>query len=101
MNNYTKFLADFTNMNKMIKDEDKTLILLSSLSDDKYETFVFTLINGKSSLSYNEVLTALVNHELGRKDKEASISTSVEILIARGQSSKGQKRSKRIKVQVW
>ena len=51
-------------MDKVIKNEDKTLIMLSSLLDDDYETFILTLINDKQSLSYNEVSTALIYHEL-------------------------------------
>jgi len=39
------------------------------------------------SLSYNEVSAALVNHELRRKDKESSNSTSAEALTVRGRSS--------------
>jgi len=66
MNNYTKLLIDWANMNEMIKDEDKSLIMLSSFPDDEYETFVLTLTNGNSSLSYDEVSTALMNHELRR-----------------------------------
>ena len=31
INNYTKLLADLTNLDVVIKDEDKALILLSSL----------------------------------------------------------------------
>jgi len=42
----------------VIDDEDKALILLSSLPDEGYETFVPTLINGRTSLSYSEVTTA-------------------------------------------
>jgi len=44
MNNYKKLLADLTNMDGMIKDEDKALILFSSLPDEEYETFILTLI---------------------------------------------------------
>jgi len=87
MNNYTKLLAELVNVDKVIKDEDKVLILLSFLPDDDYETFIFTLINGKQSLSYNEVSATLMNHELRLKDKESSSSTSAEILTARGRSS--------------
>ena len=68
INNYTKLLVHLANVDEMIKGEDKTLNLLSYFSDDEYETFVLTLINGKSSLSYDEVSAALVNHELKRKD---------------------------------
>ena len=81
MNNYTKLLTVLTNMDEMIKEKDKTLILLSPLPDDEYETFVLTLINGKSSLNYDDVSAALMNHELRRKDKKSSNSTSAEILL--------------------
>ena len=91
MNNYTKLLTDLTNMDEVIKDEDKTLIplsslldaliLLSSLPDGEYEIVVLTLINGKASLSYNDVLVAFVNREVRRKDKESSSSnTTVEAM---------------------
>ena len=52
MNNYTQLLTNLTNVDEVIKDEDKALIILSSLLDDDYETFVLTLINSKQSLSY-------------------------------------------------
>ena len=47
MSKYTKFLTDLVNVDEVIKDEDKALVLLSSLPDDDYETSVLTLINGK------------------------------------------------------
>ena len=88
INIYTKLLADLTNLDVVIEDEDKVLILLGSLPDERYETFVLTLINGRTSLSYNEVIIALVTLELRRKDKECSISdTSAEVLAARESSS--------------
>ena len=43
MNNYMKFLADLANADKVIKDEDNALILLSSLPDEEYKSFVLTL----------------------------------------------------------
>ena len=85
MNNYMKLLIYLTNVDEVIKDEDKTLILLSSLLDEKYETFFITLINGKFSLSYNNLSVALVNQEIRTKDKKSSSnSTTAEVLIARG-----------------
>jgi len=38
-----------------------------------YKTFVLALINGKQFLGYNEVSSALVNHELRRKAKSSLI----------------------------
>ena len=81
-----KLLADLTNVDVVIEDEDKTFILLSSLPDEDNETFVLTLINGKQSLTYSEVSSAIVNHELRRKDKESSNNTSAEALMVRGRS---------------
>jgi len=72
--NYTKFLTDLANGDEVIKNEDEALILLSSLSDEEHKTFILTLINDKQSLSYNEVSTAFVNHELKKKDKQSSIA---------------------------
>ena len=40
MKNYVMFLADLANMDEVIKDEDKALILLSCHPDEEYETFV-------------------------------------------------------------
>jgi len=85
INIYTKLLVDLTNLNVVILDEDKILILLSSLPDGRYETFVLNLINMRISLRYSEMTTVLMNLELRRKKKECSISdTSAEILVARG-----------------
>ena len=86
MNNYMKLLADLAYVDMVIEEEDKALILLSSLPDEDYETFVLTLINGKKSLGYNEVSFALVNHEVRKKGKELSKSTSAEALMIRGKS---------------
>ena len=87
INNYTKLLADLTNLDIVIEDVDKALILLSSQHDEGYETFIRTLINKRISHSYSEVTTALVNLELRRKDKECSSSnTLAEVLAARGSS---------------
>jgi len=71
MNNYTKFLADLGNVDEVIKDKEKVLILLSSLPNEEYESFILTLINGKTSHSYNDVSTSLMNQEVRRKDKKS------------------------------
>ena len=69
MNNYTKFLADLVNVDVEIKKEDKAVILLNSLLDEEYRTFVLILINDKQTLNYSDVSVALINCEVRRKDK--------------------------------
>jgi len=92
MNNYTKLLTDLVNVYVKIDEEDKAVILLNSLSDEKYETFTLTLINGRQTLNYNEVSPALVNYEVRRQDILYSHeSTSAEALAVRsiGSNRKG------------
>ena len=66
--NYTKLLTDLVNVYVAIEEEDKTLILLNSLPDEEYETFILTLINGKQTLNYSDVSATLVNYEVKRND---------------------------------
>jgi len=47
MNDYTKILIDLVNVDMDIEEKDKALILLNSLPDEEYETFILTLINEK------------------------------------------------------
>ena len=69
MNNYTKLLTYLVNVDVKIEEEVKALILLNSLPEEEYETFILTLINGKQTLSYSDVSAALINYEMRRKDK--------------------------------
>ena len=88
MNSYTRLFTDLVNVDVDMKEEDKTLILLNSLSDEENETFVLTLINRKQLLKYNDVSAALVNYKVRRKDKQSSFSSiSAEALVVRGRSS--------------
>ena len=67
MNNYTKLLADLVNVDVAIKKEDDVVILLNSLLDEEYDTFVLTLINGKQTLNYSDVSATLVNYKVRRR----------------------------------
>ena len=74
MNNYTKLLTDLIIVDVDIKEEDKTLILLNSLPDEEYKTFVLTLDKA-----------ALLNYEVRNKDKQSSFNgTTAETMTTRG-----------------
>ena len=91
MDEFTKLLADLASLDEKIADEDKVLLLLNSLPEE-FEHFTMTLIHGKEKLSYEEVSSALVNHEYRRRDKESTKSPSGEALSAqRKRSHKGKK----------
>ena len=90
---YTTLLTDIANVDVTIGDEDKVLILLSFLPNEGYETFVLTLINERTSLSYVEVTTTLVKLKLRRKDNVSFSGTSAEALTVRGRSSNQRGRN--------
>ena len=56
-------------MDVAIEEDDKAVILLNSLHDKEYETFILTLNSSKQTLNYSDILAALVNYEVRRKDK--------------------------------
>ena len=64
------------------------MILLNSLPNEKYKTFILTLINGKQTLNYSDVSTALINYKVRRKDKQSSSNeTLAEALMVKGRGS--------------
>ena len=72
------------------------LILLNSLPEEEYETFILTLINGKQTFNYSDVSTALVNYEVRRKDKQSSSNgISAEALMVRGRGSNRKGKGER------
>ncbi|KAM1298989.1 hypothetical protein ACFX2F_025729 [Malus domestica] len=59
---FNKLIADLMNLDKDIKEEDKALILLNSLSDS-YEHFVTTIMHSKETVKSEDVSNALMNYE--------------------------------------
>ena len=54
---------------------------MNSLLDEEYETFTFTLINGRQTLNYSEVSATLLNYKVKRLDiLSSSEGTSAEAL---------------------
>ena len=51
---FNKLIADLLNLDEDIKDEDKALILLNSLTDS-YEHFVTTIMHGKETVKFEDV----------------------------------------------
>ena len=61
---------------------------MNSLPAEKYETFTLNFINGRQTLDYHEVSSALANYETRRKERQPSqSSSSAEALAVRGRGS--------------
>ena len=88
-------LADLLNLEENVKDEDKALLLLASLSDE-YDHLVTTLIHGKDKVIFNEVYNALYNTEIKKKgQKEHGYATTKAYIVKdRLQSRKPNKKGR-------
>ena len=84
---YIKLLTDLVNVDVEVNEEDKAVILLNSLPAEECETFTLTLINGRQSLNYHEVSSALVNYETRKERQSFQASTSAEAFAVRGRGS--------------
>ena len=88
INRYTKLLTDLMNVDVKVEEEDKAVILLNSLPPEEYETFTMTFINGRHTLVYDEVSSALMSYETRKNERHSGQSSSVaEALEVRSRSS--------------
>lgn len=60
---FSKLIEDLLNLDEDIKNEDKSLISLNSLSDS-YDHLVITLLYEKETIKFEEVLNVLMNLEI-------------------------------------
>ena len=64
---FNKLVADLLNLEKIVKDENKALLLLASLPNE-YDHLVTTLFHDKDNVTFNKVCNALNNIEIRKKD---------------------------------
>ncbi|KAB2613130.1 retrotransposon protein [Pyrus ussuriensis x Pyrus communis] len=92
---FNKMIAELLNLEKKIKDEDKALILMNSLLES-YESFVTTWIYGRETINFDEISSAVMNHEVRNLDRQER--NNYESLMVRGRSkerkSANRKKSK-------
>ena len=92
---FNKLVANLLNLEENVKNEDKALLLLTSLPDE-YDHLVTTLIHGKDKVIFNEVYNALYNTEIKKKgQKEHGYATTKAYIVKdRLQSRKPNKKGR-------
>ena len=93
LDEFNKLILDLENVNIVLENEDRALILLSSLLDS-YEHFVDTLLYGKQTLTLKDVKNALESKDL-KKMAEGNDQSNAEGLVAKGKSDKKNNKQKK------
>ena len=94
---FNKLILDLENVNVMLEDEDRALILLSSLPDS-YEHFVDTLLYGRQTLTLKYVKNALESKDL-KKRADGKDQITGDGLIAKAKTEKKIYKDKKNKNQ--
>ncbi|KAH9668970.1 hypothetical protein KPL70_021600 [Citrus sinensis] len=90
---FNKLIFDLENVNIILEDEDKALILLSSLLES-YEHFVDTLLYKRQTLTLKDVKNALESKDLN-KMAEVKDQSNAEGLVTKGKSKKKNNKQKK------
>ncbi|KAH9695610.1 hypothetical protein KPL71_022838 [Citrus sinensis] len=113
LDEFNKLIMDLENVNIDLEDEDRAIILLSSLPDS-YEHFVDTLLYGRQTLTLKDVKNALESKDLKRRTYGKDLNPA-KSLVARAkpdkkfnkdkknnnQKDKGDKKKKKRKCYFW
>uniref|UniRef100_A0A2N9G1G5 CCHC-type domain-containing protein n=1 Tax=Fagus sylvatica TaxID=28930 RepID=A0A2N9G1G5_FAGSY len=91
INTFKQIISDMLRIDIKFEDEDKAMMLLTSLSAS-YEHLVMTLLYGKETLELEEVSGALLDH-YQRKHKD-SAESSGKGLVVKGYQDRGRKKDK-------
>ena len=93
LDEFNKLILDLENVSINLEDEDKALILLSSLPDS-YEHFVDTLLYGRQTITLKDVKSTLESKDL-KKKTEGKDQGMGEILMAKSKIDKKKKHEKK------
>ena len=66
---FNKLITNLLNLDETFKDERKAMLLTSSLPN-KLDHLCITLIHRKEKLSFEEICSTMLNHEIRKKDKK-------------------------------
>ncbi|KAH9679839.1 hypothetical protein KPL71_026297 [Citrus sinensis] len=94
---FNKLILYLENVNVMLEDEDRALILLSSLPDS-YEHFVDTLLYGRQTLTLKDVKNALESKDL-KKRADGKDQITRDGLVAKVKIEKKIYKDKKNKIQ--
>ncbi|KAF5181301.1 Retrovirus-related pol polyprotein from transposon tnt 1-94 [Thalictrum thalictroides] len=95
---FNSMISELVQVGVKLEDEDQAHLLLNSMPPS-YERIITTLLYGKETLELDEVVSALLSHELRHKGKEDE--SHGERLVVNGGSRKRFNKSKKVHIECW
>ena len=89
-NFFNKVISELLTADVKIDEEDKTLILLSSLSES-YDHIVTTMLYGKETLTLEEVTSTLLSNEIRKISNQEEQTGSSLVVMGRKERGEGRK----------
>jgi hypothetical protein len=86
INTFNALINDLSRIDVQFSEEDRALLLLASFPDS-YEHFVTTLMFGKTTLKFNEIVQDIISHVTMKKADDKSTSGSALNVESRGRNS--------------
>ena len=96
LNFFNKVISELLAVDVKIDEEDKALILLSSLQES-YDHIITTMLNGKETLILEEVTLTLLSNKIRKKPNQEEQTESVLVVMGRKRKMRRNERSGLIK----
>lgn len=96
ISDFNKLVAELINLKESFKDEDKAILLVSSLLIE-YNHIVAALLHEKDKITFHKVCAASYNNEIqksNKKEHESTLIGEAYTVIGCAQSRKPEKRCK-------
>jgi hypothetical protein len=92
INTFNALINDLNRIDVQFSEEDRALLLLASFPDS-YEHFVTTLMFGKTTLRFNEIVQDIISHLTMKKADDKSTSGSALGVASQNQGTASQNQS--------
>ncbi|KAJ8647690.1 hypothetical protein MRB53_000713 [Persea americana] len=92
MNTFNRMISDLLRLDVKFNDEDRSLLLLNSLSHS-YEHFVTILLYEKKTLSFEEVTQDIISNAARRKPNKGD-SHAEGLLVKEGSHNRGKSKDR-------
>ena len=94
LSHFQKILTDLLSVGENVEEKTRALVLLASLPSS-YESLVTALLVGKSTIKMDEVIAAILQNEVLRRENPASSSGGSSSALVASEGAGGRQSDRR------